>query len=65
MNLPSSLKARIVEILIELSPGERKVVLEELKEAVRIVSLENGLSTSEPSGPQPRSDSGLGLIFWN
>jgi hypothetical protein len=65
MNLPSSLKARIVEILSELSPDERKIVIEELKEVVRIVSVKDDFSISEPSDPRSRFDPGIGLNFWN
>jgi hypothetical protein len=65
MNLPSSLKERILEILLELSPDERKIVIEELKEVVRIASLEGGLSSAEPSAPRSRFDPGIGLSFWN
>jgi hypothetical protein len=67
MNQPSSLKARLVEILIELSPDERKVVIEELKEVVRIVSSADdfSISISEPSNPRSRFDPGIGLSFWN
>jgi hypothetical protein len=65
MNLPSSLKARLVEILIELPPGERKIVVEELKEVVRIICEEEGFSLSESSIPLSRSGPLGGLIFWN
>ncbi len=65
MNLTTSLKARLVEILINLPARERKIVLEELQETVRIISLEYGVPPADPSKAPYRSDLQGGLIYWN
>ncbi|MGC9943054.1 MAG: hypothetical protein ABSE48_14585 [Verrucomicrobiota bacterium] len=65
MNLTSSLKARLVEILITLPPRERKIVLEELQEAVRIICLHEGFSPAELVTPHSSIDTNGGYIQWN
>jgi hypothetical protein len=65
MNPSSSLKARLVEILVALPPDERKIIAQELKEVVRMIASEGGFHLADPSKPFDRRDSQGGLMYWN
>jgi hypothetical protein len=65
MKLSPSLKARLVEILVGLPPKERRIVINELKEVMRMVGAPGGLDVSSPGNPNRHSDTDGGLIYWN
>jgi hypothetical protein len=48
MKLSTPLKAQLLEILLELSPQERQPLIEEMKEVILTISLEEKVSVFGP-----------------